>query len=225
MNTKNSSSSKTGSGTTESGKDRGSAAEAAKDASAPAQAGGPAMATVVDVTSADLKSRFVAGSIPLQQDFGNLIDIAECGRRAVGQSKDQTDNNVGAGLALASDAANIGKLSVKPAPSDGIKVDDGGLKIRRGGCITVDSNGIAVKAGNGIDGSSDYVCVKAGYGIVVDSSGVSIDSKTVLPKGMIMMFCGSTIPQGWVRRVSRYLSPQSCSQRLFKCGVRGHRDD
>ncbi len=27
------------------------------------------------------------------------------------------------------------------------------------------------------------------------------------------------------RRVSRYLSPQSCSQRLFKCGVRGHRDD
>ncbi|NPT40937.1 hypothetical protein GNZ12_06320 [Paraburkholderia sp. 1N] len=28
-----------------------------------------------------------------------------------------------------------------------------------------------------------------------------------------------------LRRVSRYLSPQSCSQRLFKCGVRGHRDD
>jgi hypothetical protein len=28
-----------------------------------------------------------------------------------------------------------------------------------------------------------------------------------------------------MRRVSRYLSPQSCSQRLFKCGVRGHRDD
>jgi hypothetical protein len=27
------------------------------------------------------------------------------------------------------------------------------------------------------------------------------------------------------RRVSRYLSPQSCSQRLFKCGVRCHRDD
>ena len=27
------------------------------------------------------------------------------------------------------------------------------------------------------------------------------------------------------RRVSRYLSPQSCSQRLFKCGVRGDRDD
>ena len=27
------------------------------------------------------------------------------------------------------------------------------------------------------------------------------------------------------RRVSRYLSPQSCSQRLFKCGVRGYRDD
>jgi hypothetical protein len=27
------------------------------------------------------------------------------------------------------------------------------------------------------------------------------------------------------RRVSRYLSPQSCSQRLSKCSVRGHRDD
>ncbi|WP_236721081.1 dynamin family protein [Paraburkholderia phytofirmans] len=36
---------------------------------------------------------------------------------------------------------------------------------------------------------------------------------------------GMALPRAVERRVSRYLSPQSCSQRLFKCGVRGHRDD
>lgn len=173
----------------------------------------PVMSTVTDVTSDDLKNRFAAGSIPLQQDFSNLVDIAECGRRASGQSKDQTNNSVGVGLALATDSDNIGKISVKAGNgitsdssgvsvkvygSDGIVADGGGLKIRRGGCITVDSNGIAVKCGNGIDYATDHVCVKAGHGIVVDESGVSIDPKNVLPKGMIMMFSGSTIPDGWV---------------------------
>jgi len=42
-------------------------------------------------------------------------------------------------------------------------------------------------------------------------------------KAQIRLMSGGVL-QGH-RRVSRYLSPQSCSQRLFKCGVRGHRDD
>lgn len=175
--------------------------------------------TVTTTTSEALKAQFAAGSIPLQTDFGNLIDIAECGRRAIGQSADQTNNSIGGGLSLApdSDADNKGKLSVKAyngiavdangvgvkvllngsSPSDGLVASTDGLKIRRGACITVDNNGIAVKCGNGIDASSDYVCVKAGHGITVDSTGVSINPATVLPKGMIVMFSGTAIPTGW----------------------------
>ena len=124
-------------------------------------------ATVTDITTDEIKAKFAAGSIPLQNDFSNLIDIAECGRRAVGQSKDQTDNTVGVGLALAadSDAANKGKLSV----------------LANNG-ITVDASGVKVKPGNGI---------------TVDGSGVSVNQSVIFPRGMIMMFSGTTVPSGW----------------------------
>lgn len=108
--------------------------------------------TSVGGKTADLKNKFTAGSIPLDTDFSELIDIAECGRRAIGQSADQSENSVGAGLTLATDSANIGKLSVLP---------------------------------------------KASAGITVDASGVGIDQSVIFPKGMIMMFSGTTIPQGW----------------------------
>jgi microcystin-dependent protein len=114
--------------------------------------GETSVATVTTATTDDLKNKFAPGTIPLSTDFSNLIDIAECGRRAVGQSADQTDNSIGAGLSVAgdTDAANKGKLSVK-----------------------------------------------AGKGITVDGSGVSVNIPTVLPAGMIVMFSGSSIPDGW----------------------------
>lgn len=118
--------------------------------------------------TADLKNQFAAGSIPLDTDFSELIDIAECGRRAVGQSADQSDNSVGSGLALATDGASVGKLSVLPKANAG---------------ITVDSSGVGVKAGSGV---------------TVDAYGVSVDQSVIFPKGMIMMFSGTTIPSGWV---------------------------
>ncbi|MEZ0603997.1 hypothetical protein ACAX43_17835 [Paraburkholderia sp. IW21] len=143
--------------------------------------------TVTTVTTADLKSQFAAGSIPLSTDFSNLIDIAECGRRAVGQSADQTDNTVGAGLALAADTdtANKGKLSVKAANG-----------------IGSDGTGVYVKSARGISVNSDGVNVNTGNGLTIDSKNcVIVDPATVLPKGMIMMYSPpsgvTAIPAGW----------------------------
>lgn len=81
------------------------------------------------VKSSDLKARFHEGSIPLALDFANLIDMAECGRRAVGGSADQANRTAGLGLSLAgeADVANKGKLSVKAG--DGITVDERGVNI------------------------------------------------------------------------------------------------
>ncbi|MBS9440742.1 tail fiber protein [Photorhabdus heterorhabditis] len=93
----------------------------------------------------DLKNRFKEGSIPLQTDFVDLIDIADIGRRAVGKAPDQTDN-----------------------PNSALRLDSHGRLV-----------------------------VKAGNGITIDSNGVNIDPNRVLPKGMIVMFSGSSVPTGW----------------------------
>jgi microcystin-dependent protein len=81
------------------------------------------LASSIGLKIAELKGKFQAGSIPLATDFSSLIDVADCGRRATGQSPDQTDNNVGIGL----------KLS-----------DDGKLLVKGNFGITVDSNGVSV---------------------------------------------------------------------------------
>lgn len=95
-------------------------------------------------TAADLKDRFKAGSIPLQTDFADLIDMANTGAQAAGQASGQS----GAGQGL-----------------------------------TINSGLLEVKAGNGIE---------------VSASGVSVDPNTVLPKGIITMFSGTRVPDGWL---------------------------
>ncbi|AWK41559.1 tail fiber protein [Photorhabdus laumondii subsp. laumondii] len=247
----------------------------------------------------DLKSRFKEGSIPLQTDYADLIDIADIGRRAVGKAPDQTNNpnsalelddnsglkikinstgglkadqdglsvklkdkslladpnglavNAGRGVKINNDQLEVDGYhgieivneGVKVKASNGINVNSDGVSVKAGngisvsgkgvevkakdkGSISVDSDGIAVKywdgggivatdnsglylkleGGNtnngwsGVSGlslSKNGVKVKAGNGITVDSSGVSIDPKTVLPKGMIVMFSGSSAPTGW----------------------------
>jgi microcystin-dependent protein len=175
--------------------------------------------TVTTVTTSALKGQFAAGSIPLSTDFGNLIDIAECGRRAIGQSADQTDNSIGVGLALATDddAANKGKLSVKAG--DGITVNANGVSVKAGdglefvssnlevksaNGINVNANGVSLSLGGGLEFIGSDVHVKSAKGITVDDSGVNvhigngltfdnyaltIDQKTLLPTEMIMMYC------------------------------------
>jgi microcystin-dependent protein len=171
-------------------------------ANANSSEGAAAVAGTTGGTTDDLKSRFQAGSIPLDTDFSELIDIAECGRRAIGQSADQTDNSVGAGMQVApdSDAANKGKLSLKTGLGLGIDSADHSVRatVHTGYGMDVDANGLKVKIGNGVEfDSNGNVAVKAGSGIMVDSNGVSLNASIAFVKGMIMMFSGSTVPDGW----------------------------
>lgn len=219
----------------------------------------------------DLKKRFKEGSIPLQTDYADLINIADMGRKACGQAPQQ--NGPGKGLKLGDDGTlnlKMGEISsqdfsplilekdilsvdlgsglvnkangicvgtgngivvnndnVAVKPANGITVDSNGVSVKPNNGINVDTNGVSVKvkdktlnvestgisvrlgwgikigdgldvkASNGINVDSNGVSVKAGNGITVNSSGVNIDPNKVLPRGMIMMFSGSSIPVGW----------------------------
>ncbi|ETS30589.1 hypothetical protein BB987_01955 [Photorhabdus temperata] len=63
--------------------------------------------------------------------------------------------------------------------------------------LSLSESGVKVKASNGINVDKNGVSVKAGNGIKVDGNGVSIDPDKVLPRGMIVMFSGSSVPTGW----------------------------
>lgn len=148
-------------------------------------------------TTSALKARFAAGAVPLDTDFAALIDMAECGRRAVGKSADQTSNTAGAGLQIAadSDAANKGKLSVKLGK--GLLFDNGSVRVGEGTAIQVEGSNVNVKMGVGTEIANGSLSVKADKYIKVSSSGVRVDTDALLPRGMIMMFCGSKAPEGW----------------------------
>uniref|UniRef100_UPI0036DC8882 tail fiber protein n=1 Tax=Photorhabdus sp. RM322S TaxID=3342825 RepID=UPI0036DC8882 len=137
-------------------------------------------------SSDELKNRFKAGSIPLQTDYSDLIDIADIGRRAMGKAPDQT-NNPNSGLEL----DNNSGLLVKTNPTGGISVNPNGIAVAcwdKGGITVTDGSGLYLKlaggnSGNGWNGvsglslGSDGVKIKANNGINVDSSGVSVKAK------------------------------------------------
>lgn len=150
-----------------------------------------------------LKDRFKAGSIPLQTDFADLIDLANMGRQAVGGAEGQTGPADGFTL------SSIGRLELKPNTDKGISVDKDGVavKVNTSNGLKMTSSGIAINDGLGIEFSSTgqlnikvkkdggfsggpggaYVIpgegittgssgvgVKAGNGIAVTSSGVNV---------------------------------------------------
>lgn len=137
-----------------------------------------------DLPSADyLKERFKAGSIPLQTDFANMIDLANVGRKAVGGAENQTGPEDGFTL------STEGLLQLKPNEDKGISVDqdgvavkvdngiefdEGSVAVKGGEGIEVGETGVAVKGGNGIEVSQDGVTVKAGRGIEIDGGGVTL---------------------------------------------------
>jgi hypothetical protein len=135
----------------------------------------------VGPSTVDLKSRFKERSIPLETDFAALIDVADCGRKAVGLSPDfdPADNT---GLILDSNS----QLKVLPDANKGIKVDVSGVG------VVVDSyKGIKV------DESGVGVVVESNKGIKVDTFGIGLIPEQLFVSGMIMMFSGSTAPAGW----------------------------
>ncbi|KGM28983.1 hypothetical protein KS18_04180 [Photorhabdus luminescens] len=159
----------------------------------------------------ELKNRFKEGSIPLQTDYSDLINIADIGRRAVGKAPDQTDNPNSA-LEL----NNSSGLLVKVNPTGGLRANKDGLSVKlKDKSLLTDTDGLAVNFGKGLQLDKDNdnklainnydgieivdggVKVKAGNGITVNSSGVSIDPNTVLAKGIIVMFSGNSAPAGW----------------------------
>ncbi|MBD2811141.1 tail fiber protein [Xenorhabdus sp. Vera] len=160
-----------------------------------------------------LKDKFKDGSIPLQTDFNQLIDIADVGRKACGQSPQQ--NGPGTGLKLGDDGTlnlKIGSIDSQDfspliLEKDILSVDLGsglinktnGICVGQGNGITVNRNDVAVKlaTNKGLTVDDNGIAIKSGNGIKVDADGVTIDPNKVLPKGMIVMFSGSAIPQGW----------------------------
>lgn len=78
--------------------------------------------STIGPTVEDLKMKFATGSVPLQNDFSDLIDIADCGRKATGLSPTQ-DGNPGAGFSV----DGTGKISLKVKEKAGLSIDDSGV--------------------------------------------------------------------------------------------------
>ena len=117
----------------------------------------------------DLKSRFKAGSIPLQSDFADLIDMAAAGASATGIASGQ-NGSPGLGMKLSAD----GKLELN-ANSYNYSSD---TDMSHSSPIAIDSsnNKPVVDLAYGLTGSSGGLSVKASTGIVVNENGVSVEA-------------------------------------------------
>lgn len=110
----------------------------------------PAEQTPVSIPVQDLKDRFKARSIPLETDFAAIIDVADCGRKAVGLSPDFPQLATDTGLTLDS---TTGQLKVQPEPDKGISVTNSGIGVIANPekCISIDNSGIGVNVGDGFN--------------------------------------------------------------------------
>ncbi|WP_274718626.1 tail fiber protein [Xenorhabdus bovienii] len=135
-----------------------------------------------------LKSKFKEGSIPLQTDFRKLIDIADIGRRAVGKAPDQD------------------------GPAHGMLLDDNGLLQLKINKEYKSENNSPLKLDN------DVLVVGLGNGIKADANGIAVDPKTVLPRGMIVMFSGDSAPEGWAFCDGKTEGTPDLRNRFIACG-------
>lgn len=117
-----------------------------------------------------LKARFKAGSIPLQSDFADLIDLANAGAVAAGQAASQT-NSAGIGMKY----GTTGKLELNVTSSFNFNSDSDKEHAVQ---LSVDSsnNKPVIDLAYGLIGSSDGLSVKASTGIVVNGNGVSVNA-------------------------------------------------
>ena len=122
-----------------------------------------------------LKARFKAGSIPLQTDFADLIDLANIGRQAVGGAKDQT--GPAHGFTLSSE----GRLELKPNAAKGISVDTDGVavKVNTKKGLNVDNEGVAVKINTkkGLNVDNEGVYLPLGWGLAYGGDGLDVTCK------------------------------------------------
>lgn len=123
-----------------------------------------------------LKARFKAGSIPLQTDFSDLIDLANMGRQAVGGAESQT------GPANGFTLSSMGRLELKPNAAKGISVDEDGvaIKLKTNSGLMMDNDGVSVKpkADSGIElKDSAGISIKPGKGVSVDKNGIAVKAE------------------------------------------------
>lgn len=144
--------------------------------------------------TAELKEKFSAQKIPLQVDFANLIDVADCGRKAVGLSPSQPG---GLGVGMMLDAES--RLAVLPGMGINVSAAGVGVTTEANKGLSVDVAGVAVKleVNKGLTVGPNGIAIKPSAGIVVDGSGVGLAVSQQFLPGMIMMFSGSTVPTGW----------------------------
>ena len=146
-----------------------------------------------------LKARFKAGSIPLQTDFADVIDLANMGRQALGGVEGQT------GLANGFTLSSMGRLELKPNAAKGISVDQDGvaIKLKTISGLTMDKDGVSVKpkADSGIElKDSAGISIKPGNGISVDEDGIAV--KAEQNKGLQVNNNGVSVKVGKGMRVS-----------------------
>jgi len=119
-----------------------------------------------------LKARFKAGSIPLQTDFADLIDLANMGRQAVGGTEGQT------GPANGFTLSEMGRLELKPDVDGGITIGSSGIGIKGQYGLSINKDGVSVKTipDYGIGANKDGIWVKVNNskGIMVDKDGVAV---------------------------------------------------
>ncbi|RAY96053.1 hypothetical protein DP187_23945 [Enterobacter cloacae] len=132
-------------------------------------------------TTEELKSRFQARGLPLETDFHDLIDVAECGRRAVGKNPGQTPNP-DSGLML----DGTQQLVVKADVARGLAVSGSGVGVNTsaGNGLTVAGNQLKVALGGtpGLELTGTGLQVKADVagGLAVSGSGVGVNIDTTL---------------------------------------------
>lgn len=139
-----------------------------------------------------LKARFKAGSIPLQTDFADLIDLANMGRLAVGGAEGQP------GAANGFTLSSTGRLELKPDVSGGIIVGSNGIGIKAKNGMRIDKNGLSVKVlpnyGIAVNRDGIFVQVNVKNGLTVNKDGVAL--KVEVNKGLHVNNSGVSVKAG-----------------------------
>lgn len=139
--------------------------------------------STADLSTAEaLKQRFKQGSVPLESDFADLIDLANTGYTAIGKNRE--GGQPGNGLMLDADQVLQLKLNEDYSGKDYSPV-------------VFHEDALLVDLGSGLVNKSNSICIGEGNGIKVNTDSISIDPDKILPRGIITMFSGSVIPQGW----------------------------
>lgn len=159
----------------------------------------PQQPVSVEPPTDELKGLFEAYGIPLETSYAALIDVADCGRRATGQSPD-FPAALDSGLAL--DANR--QLRITPDMAKGVVVGTSGVRAIPGTAVTVGDTGIGIIAngdrGIAISNNGIRVIANENKGITIDSAGLKIkEGFRAIPVGAIMMWPSSlpTSPEGW----------------------------